>query len=213
MPYNMENLDSAIQSINKSIISYGLELDRYITMKQDYKLIKEFIQKGDSLLENTEDMEFLLDVNTGVVIALLDLAVIFKNLVKTESKWEKIYFVKQTYLSIYESLKTFSSFQKKLKGVFDSDATEGPQFLIVLKNLRDFKKKYGYDTHLALIRNKAAGHIDNDFVIYHQLVSSLEKDKALFIILDLLPILNQVQKLTTTLVKKEKQPMKLKREC
>ena len=205
----MENLDSVIQTINESIGFYGTELDRYIELKQEYKPIKGLIRNSDPTLENTEDMEFLLDVNTGVVIALLDLAVIFKNLIKTESKWEEIYFVKQTYLSIYESLKTFSSFQKKLKDIFNSDTAKSPQFLKILKQLRDFKKTYGYDTHLALIRNKAAGHIDNDFVIYHTLVSDLEKERAIFIIRDLLPILNQVQTLTTILVREEKQRLEL----
>lgn len=209
MSNKTENLESTIQSINKSIALYGTELDRYIRLKQEYGLIKQYIQKEDSLLKNTEEMEFLLDVNTMVVIAQLDLAVIFKNLIQAESRYEEIYFVKQAYLSVYESLKTFSFFQKKLKEVFDLDGTRNSQFLAVLQDLRGFKKKHGYDTHLALIRNKVAGHIDNDFVIYHELISALEKDKALYIILDLLPILNQVQGLTTILVQEEKQRLEL----
>jgi len=71
---------------------------------QGISLLKEINPSID--LSEFEEMNKLNGFNALLTISILDLITIVKQIFSTIQTWETLYFIRQGYLTIYESLKT-----------------------------------------------------------------------------------------------------------
>mgnify|MGYP001791290178 CR=1 FL=1 len=126
-----------------------------------------------------EKLNQLMYFNSLITIAKLDIAISSKFLKKSSEKWEIIHFIKNSYLTIYESLEKLKT-HKKLLHELTSVKDANKEFY---KNLdietKEFMKKYEFDTKINLIRNKTVGHIDKDFKLYYDELNKLKKSETI----------------------------------
>lgn len=131
---------------------------------------------------NLEELNQLMYFNSLITIAKLDLAISSKNLKKSTKKWEIIYFIKNSYLTIYETLERLKSHKKLLYNLTNSN-NEFREFYKKLDiETKDFIKNYESETKINLIRNKTVGHIDKDFKLYYDELTKLKKTETIEII-------------------------------
>lgn len=164
-------------------------------------------------LEVFNEIEQMNKFNSLITISLLDIMVICKNLCLAETTWERIYFVKQGYLIIYETINTYHKHNRSLQNIVSA---KYPMYKTTLesinKDLRQFKKTHDYENVIGQIRNKVAGHIDEDFVLYYNTIKSLNGEQIGQTISHFIPILNRLQDLLKDLVSQANMEMKNKGE-
>lgn len=113
-------------------------------MKKEHQLIlsflKDYIPKCEKHLESLNEMiglyadmediakisktdfnvaaeKSVLQFNFLLTNSDLELNLIFKNLLNSEYKWERIYFLKLAGLNIYETLKAYNKHRKPIKEI------------------------------------------------------------------------------------------------
>lgn len=140
----------------------------------------------------------LNDTKGLIVISLLDLCVSCKNLCLSETDWEKAYFIKNSFLTIYETQKKLQPkngktyFQQQIK----SNRKELiPKFSKVEESLNLFIANSGYKK-IEMVRNTIAAHMDKKFKKYFDTVCDLNGEEAALIIIDYLQILKSLLQIT-----------------
>ena len=194
--------EKLIKEANESIPLFTTLLD---TLKQiidtQNRTINYLAQIDPEIeLEVFKENEQLNKFNALITISVLDLLVVCKNLCLASSEWEKIYFTKQGYLIIYETIKTYYKYRSQLQKLIETKhASYIETFKSINNDLRLFKKKHHYDNVIGLIRNKVAGHIDEDFVLYYNTISKLDGEKVGLTISNFIQVIAQLQKLSKDL--------------
>lgn len=109
-----------------------------------------------------------------------------KNLYLAKSDWEKIFFIKNTFLVIYENINSYHRNGKFL--IEKSNEIENAILLLANANklLKDFKNKYRYDTHINKIRNSISGHINDNFEEYYDEILNFNGEETALMTLDFL---------------------------
>src|SRR5215218_8577536 len=165
------------------------------------KATEFFIQidpKSD--LEDFNEIERMNKFNTLLTISLLDLMVVCKNMCLAETDWERIHFIKQGYLVIYETINTYHKHSSELRNTI---ATKYSGFIktfdAINKDLKQFKKIHDYENVIGLIRNKVAGHIDEDFILYYDTIAKLDGEKVALTISHFIKILTELLNLSKDL--------------
>lgn len=106
----------------------------------------------------------------------LDIATTIKGLIDCELDWERIYFLKNGFVTIYEAINTFQKHQKELILLISEDYKSfEPNFQELQKQLKNFKKEYKFEEVIGKFRNKAGAHYDENFVIYFTNLKSIDK--------------------------------------
>src|SRR5215213_11465084 len=106
-----------IEEANKCIPFYTAHLEtlRKIIDAQT-KATEFFIQIDPQTgLEDFNEIERMNKFNTLLTISLLDLIVVCKNMCLAETDWERIHFIKQGYLVIYETINTYRNHSSELR--------------------------------------------------------------------------------------------------
>lgn len=149
-------------------------------------------------LEETDILSSLYDlvsVGSLLQISRMDLGVIVNNLYLTKGAPSSLFFIKQGYLVLHETLEAYKSKGEKLKTLVQR---AGGQYIDDYKKctelLREFKKG-GREKEIKTIRNKIAGHIDTDFLIWHDTISSLDAEKLALIIIQFMRATNKLTEL------------------
>lgn len=132
---------------------------------KEYRDIKQLINK-ENIFDKFEgifnDIQKTNELAMLFVVANLDLSISLKNLhiVKTDS--EKLFFLKNIFLTIHETIVVYSENGKFIKDICEeyTEAKEVNQ--IVAANLRKFKKDFDYDRYVIPIRNNISAHINID---------------------------------------------------
>jgi len=107
------------ESANKSITSFTNQLDVF----QKTNSLIEYIKTHLKVIEDDLDFDVfdlvkkLNDISSLVNIANLDLTVISKMLYGASNNWEKIFLIKNAYLTIFETFKTYDKHRKFLNDV------------------------------------------------------------------------------------------------
>jgi len=122
-----------------------------------------------------DELKELMLFNSLITISKLDLAIIAKNLKKTNIKWEAIYFMKNAHLTIHETIVAYNSYNKFLCELVQKSESLKERFHSINSALKTFKTDYKISTESKVIRNKMAGHIDKDFKLYYDQLSNLNK--------------------------------------
>lgn len=151
--------------------------------------------------KNLEDFYKLNDISSLITICHLDLITNVKNLYLAKSDWEKIFFIKNLFLVIYE---TINSFHKHGKFLFSkSQAT--PNILELYRtandDLKSFKHNYKYNTHINKIRNNISGHINDNFEEYYDEIMNFDGDKTAKMASSFFRIIEKIQNLLNELMK------------
>jgi len=169
-------------------------------------LLKQ-MEVGKNLVKGTtgaipfHEYELVIKYNGLLNISILDLAVIVRQLYIAKLEWEKLFFSKQGYALIYETVYTHNSFNRKLHKLL-SDKPTAPltQYNLIIDDLKAFKVKYGFDSTIRTIRNKVAAHVE-EFTSYYNVINTIDTKVALEAMRDFLEILDRLQKITVALSK------------
>ncbi|WP_031428891.1 hypothetical protein [Flavimarina sp. Hel_I_48] len=147
----MNKLEELVIECDESIIFYTRHLER---MRKQISLIeksKRVIKNCNSNADLAEfiEIENLNNYNGYLTISTLDLAVNLKNLISAKTDWEKIFFIKNSYLLIHETLNKLKPpqnknfLEKSIKESYKSlveEFEELMQEIICFKNTSEYKK-------------------------------------------------------------------------
>tara|TARA_R110001583_G_C5493568_1_gene395040 strand:- start:49 stop:702 length:654 start_codon:yes stop_codon:yes gene_type:complete len=174
-------------------------------MRQSISLI-DFISKnkkdplGKSLEKIFNYTESNIKYFSFLTSSFIDLLTTLKGFINSVTEWEFIYNSKSGYLTIYETIKTYHKYQLEIKDFVSNDH---PHLFEKYKelniHLRNYKKKFNYKTEISTIRNKTAGHFDENFIDYYEQIEKLDKEKAIIAIEEFLDFLKLLMIFTDTM--------------
>ena len=78
--------------------------------------------------------------------------------------------------------------------------------------LKDFKKRYKYDTEIQTVRKKTAGHIDRDFCVYFDTIKKLDGELMGQMIGDFLFFLDKLYELAFKILTTENENLENKKD-
>jgi hypothetical protein len=106
----------------------------------------------------------------------LDIASSLRGLVDCETNWERKFYLKNGFVAIYESVKTFGKHQKEIRNLIMSDFPElEEKYKVIAQNLKSLKKEHKYDKLIVTFRNKAGAHYDENFEVYFTNLNLIDK--------------------------------------
>ncbi len=121
--------------------------------------------------------------------ATLDLAITTKNLDLSKYKAEERFFIKSSFLIVYEMINTYNKFQIEFRNL----AKKYPKMKEPLDELnlelKKFRRKYKIDSEVSKIRNKTIAHLDKNAIEYHRIISSFDKNLTIHMSLEFLKIM------------------------
>jgi hypothetical protein len=200
----MDRYQKLINQCDKNIVCFTRYLD---SLKSDYDKcgeINEYLkikkieqQYLNSDLDKFQEIKHFNHYYGYVIISLLDLSVDLKNLVLSRTEWERIYFIKHSYLVIYETIvklhpssgKSFVQLkiEKEYPALKDS-------FLDLISRINDFRTIVDYKK-ISNSRKYIAGHIEKSLKTYYDTALSLDGDEAGKYISKFLKILCEAMKI------------------
>lgn len=192
--------DSFIQESDESINYFSNFLTHLRFMKKLYCDISDIYITTEEKKE-LNDFYTLNDISSLITICHLDLVTNSKNLYLAKSDWEKIFFIKNIFLVIYETINSYHKHGKFLNGKSLINSLTSNEFLKITSVLKDFKRKYKYDTHINRIRNKISGHINDNFEEYYDEIINFNGEETALMVIDFIMIISSIQKLLTELIK------------
>lgn len=142
------------------------------------------------------------DVVSLFAIATLDLAVSSKMLYNASNNWEKIYVIKNVYLTIFESFKTFNKYREFLNVLSDKALSHLKESFVNINNsIKIFKKEYRYETDMKTIRNNISGHISDNVDLYYNTIIKFDGDKTGEMIIEFFKITDDLNNFLTDILK------------
>lgn len=193
------------EKLEDLINNYQLELQELYSLLKTLEnpiFLKKYNSQNVDLSEVKNNIEFLL----FFISSFLDILISLKVLFITEIDWERKFHIKNGLLSVYECIKTFNKHQKEIRILLDSNHDLKEEYNIISVKIREYKKKYNYDTRISNFRNKAGAHYDENFIVYIESLESIDKPIYLIAIKEFADILDELlsfwQKLIDTLFEK-----------
>ena len=196
---DIDKIEEIVQMSDESIRLYTAHLEflrKTVGWSETaMKVFDDIIPDNDnSLFVEIKDMH---SFNALLTISLLDLYVVCKRLVTSQSEWEKVFFIKQGYLIIYETIKAYNSHNHKIKQLVDSKYSAlKEQYSDNSASLKKFKNDYSYQDSMKNIRHNIAGHISKDFVTYYDTILSIKGESDVQAILSFVSILKKMENLS-----------------
>ncbi len=142
------------------------------------------------------------DVVSLFAIAALDLAVSSKMLYNASNNWEKIYIIKNVYLTIFESFKTFNKYKEFLNILSEKALPHLKEnFVNINSSIKTFKKEYRYETDMKTIRNNISGHISDNVDLYYNTIIKFDGDKTGEMIIEFFKITDDLNNFLTDILK------------
>lgn len=169
--------------IQSHIENYELNLFQLYELLELHE--KQFLTSDTDIGNKAlSDNTTLLKFACFSISCFLDIAISLKGIICCESRWERIFFLRNGFVTIRESTKTYSEYQKEIRD-FISGNPEFEQNLKTLnEKLKHFKNEHAFDSIIIPFRNKAGAHYDRDFTTYFEKLTELEKSQAVKTISD-----------------------------
>lgn len=191
-----ERIEEVVAMADESIRIYTKHLEylRHIIglSTEAKKAFDDFRPLLDSA--DFDEMITMHSFNSLLTVSLLDLFVICKNLVAAENDWEKGFFLKQGYLTIYETIDTYNSHNQNISKLIDTKYSSlKDKYLNASSNLKQFKKEYSYQDNIKNVRHFIAGHIDKDFINYYDTLLKIKGGDESGAILAFIKILKEIE--------------------
>ncbi|WEK69541.1 MAG: hypothetical protein P0Y62_17185 [Candidatus Chryseobacterium colombiense] len=155
----------------------------------------------DLCLDGFDLVRKINDVVSLFAIATLDLAVSSKMLYNASNNWEKIYVIKNVYLTVFESFKTFNKYRQFLNVISEKALPHLQENFVNINNsIRTFKKEYKYETDMKTIRNNISGHISDDVDLYYKTIIKFDGDKTGEMIIEFIKITDDLNNFLTDIL-------------
>lgn len=190
------------ENLDKQIRHYQNELSELYSLLKTLEnpiFLKKYNTEKKDLTEIKNTIKYLL----FFLSCSLDILVSLKALFETELDWERKFHIKNGLIVVYEAIKTFNKHQKGIRLYLDSDSNQHIEKLdsISLK-IRNFKKKYKYETEIVNFRNKAGAHFDEKIDVYMNSLNSIDKPTYVYAINEFGDILDELLILWKVIVDK-----------
>lgn len=192
----MNSFDKLMLSCEETILAHTEQIRKIRSMLGIYDdFIKLVDKESNDLINIKREFSFI----GQLIIPTLELSVILKNLVSAKTDWEKVFFIKHSYLIIFESLKLI----KPDKGSNIIEET------IRKHNLRDLKKEWqkisnniqwfknNHYKDIENVRHYTAAHVDKNFQKYYDTIYQLDGDVAGQIIKEYMDLLQSILDLSS----------------
>ena len=196
----MDGFEKLLDECDKNIIFYTKHLEnlrKNTALQEEAKdLLNKLIPKQD--FSDFIEMEQFNTYNGYVTIATLDLSVNLKNLIIAKTDWEKIFFIKNSYLIIHETINKLKPSKEKsaIQTIIESNYPKLKESLENLFNDIDtFKKATDYKK-IENTRHYTAGHIEKSLKRYYDTIQKLDGEEAANFISQFLIVLNKALFLT-----------------
>ena len=187
-------------STGKSIDHHSAHLDQLMVWLTVIDKL-ELMPQGSGKALPFNDYRFVLQYNAMLNISTLELAVLARQLYISKHRWEKLYFSKQAYAIIYETIEKFNQYNKTMHSLLSQRSSITlNEFKTIASLIKEYKVKYDYEGTIREVRNRVASHIE-DFKLYYPIINSIDTDNSLGAILEFVLILNSLQGITTGLSK------------
>lgn len=202
----MDNFEKLIKSCDKNFEFYTEKLKNMRVTLQIYdKFVTDFGAESNEFINLKRSISF----SSYLIIPFLELSVTLKNLILARTNWEKIFFIKNSYLTIFETLKVIRP-EKNSTTILEEN--------IKSHNLKDlkvdlekcnakitiFRNNENYQL-IENVRHYAAGHINPKFKVYYDTIFKLDGEIAGLIIKDFMEIISEIlalsQKVESKLLK------------
>lgn len=150
-------------------------------LNESYQLLvflKSGVLKGNTEVAQSSIEEIIKHIKfiCFFTSCFLDIASSLRGLVDCETNWERKFYLKNGFVVIYESVKTFGKHQKEIRNLIMSDFPElQEKYKIITQNLKNLKKEHKYDKLISTFRNKAGAHYDENFEIYFENLKTIDK--------------------------------------
>lgn len=214
----MTAYDRLFEECEKSIIFYTEHLSRLRSLAEQQEkattILLEFNQKSD--LSDFLEIEKINNYNGYITIAMLDLSVNLKNLIRSETEWESAFFIKNSFLIIHETAKKLKPFKGKsfIQFTIEQKYHELNDDLKDLFNdIDNFRNASTYNK-ISTTRHSIAGHIEDNLKLYYDTVKELDGEEAGNLIIQFIQILDQAMNLTNNFARiannKQKEKTKIK---
>lgn len=176
----MNNFDKLRIECDKNIETYTKHLFYIVKLLNLHRKGIDILEKDDNELINIKKG---LNYTGSIIIATLDLSVIIKNLISASSDWEKVFFIKNLYLIIHETLKnikpdkngSLSVIEENIKSYNLKDLK--PRLEQCKENIEDFIKSKEY-SHIKTVRNEIAAHMTKKINEYYDIILKLDGEQA-----------------------------------
>ena len=156
-------------------------------------------------------MKTQIEFHCFLTSSLLDLLSITKGLLVSDESWQKIFYLKNAYLTIYETVKTFNSHNVNFKFIVAQEYSHLlEEYKEITLSLRVFKKEYNFDSGISKIRNSISGHSDKDFNVYYENILSLKSKKNIKAINDFMDIVYKLMKFSYDIAMESEKKTKFK---
>lgn len=167
-------------------------------IRNKQNLIKNLIERFPDLTndESIKDLFLQLEFYAFIIICYLDLCLISRELIISKLTWEKLFYARQTYLTIHESIISFHGHSREIKRLINLVSSSGLnlKYQELNQKIKKFKKEYSFSSDMRRIRNKTAGHIDINFENYYTTLKLIDIEKTGLMLKDFVSILGTVQK-------------------
>lgn len=192
-----------LNELDNSIVYYTNHLERLRQLAATQSQMTAVLLKISSNvdLSDLQKLNKMNDLNALLTISLLDLITLVKSLSQRTKTWEQLYFIRQSYLTVYETLKSYDSYNSTLNNLVSTKyLNDKVIFHSICAEIKKFKKDYGYQSEMVNIRNYTSGHIDVNFTLFYDTVKSIDGQKATEAISKFINILINLQKFSANLV-------------
>jgi len=153
--------------------------------------------EGQSL-SDFDEMATRQELHSLITISLLDLCVILRMFKTSQLTWERIFLVRKGYLTIYETIKAYEKQKNKIRNLISESGFPQQEFLDINLKIKTFKKQFDYEKGISNIRNKTAGHFNEDFDTFFDTVYEIEPSVGIEAIKSLMTILSQIDQFLQT---------------
>lgn len=150
-------------------------------LNESYNLLK-ILESGNLKGNNEPAQESIEEIKKHIkylcffTSCFLDIASSLRGLVDCETDWERKFYLKNGFVVIYESLKTFGKHQNEIRNLISTNFIElEPRFITITLKLKELKKEHQYNTLISKFRNKAGAHYDENFAEYFEHLNSIDK--------------------------------------
>jgi len=158
--------------------------DNFITFLEngikEYRDIKTLINKDNISSEFKEIFDGIQEINELamlLIVANSDLAISLKHLHLVTTDSEKLYFLKNVFLTIHEVIVAYSAKGKLINNLCNNSDEAREIYKMTAANLKKFKKDFNYESYIIPIRNNVSAHINID-AFYDETIE-LDTEKAI----------------------------------
>lgn len=194
-------------SVNSTVFTFTDLLDSTQQINRIIHVVKKHFNTNniDVCLDGFNLIRKVNDVSSLIAIATLDLAVSGKMLYSASNNWEKIYVIKNIYLAVFETFKTFSKYRKFLNELSENALPNiRDNFKNINNSIKIFKKEYKYGTDIKSIRNNIGGHISDNVDLYYDTIIKFDGDKTTEMVIEFLKITHDLHNFLTDILEQKK---------